>query len=1020
MSVTENPSPPVGPKSPGRRVVSTGSLLAIGEHNSDLLSVQERNNSLELSQQLSTYELNDFIPDEILHVLTSTAKASEKAELGPVKKNKNIKNGKVGLRTTDQIWHHPLRRSKFKHLIDQPVCLAGAGRDISFLCDTATIEKRNAEISTVQPTDRSDMSSRTMEANIGESIIPKEFYVVKNKGVLGLEYYEDKYTTLLEDDEKKLRLFPSMKPSGRAEVLQLMKVMDIMLKDAGVHEKDIKLEGPSQIHNLLDLLKTEQNIYNIVFHELIRQVSVECAERGELLAKLRQRYVMLLDKIPRQLLNLYNDLLAQRALDRCLTEEIIYFKNSIGELTSELYQVREHDLRVSKEAKQAQAELAKALKSAKKNANLLEEYRELYELQRSRLEKQVVHLTEERDLWSSATYRLARKVIEANQLHLARKMYLSERAWTKVVWHFLVLLASNDTKDLSEIQQSTEKWREHMTRFDQEVKRNEESSREKLQIICRDMKKWHLYFQENVFVNWHYYAVPEEMAVSALEDLKSWENMLAEEQQQFEGNKVLNSQDSLKAAADIQKEWSLLGEEVLRRHQCLDGTPAPEHKAMDELNNTIKILCEQYRRRVEGENGVARGLMTFSSSLENWSVPMYGLKNSPIDIKESDWSNLYYLLPEWTAQAERLLEFIGSPDSEEQPFLNPIEKLKPEDVFKMLQHWVLNITSGTERDNVQITQQVISMHTAMVQYMVNVLILLSPDYSSDPSDTTHTHNEFDEEEFASTVAVQNIQAPELSNKLNDFSTYVIRCCQEMVERIPQNEDDGYELRQLQTIKSSCDEWIETCQLLLSKVIDSKASSETVQHPHISGSKGESLMSDKKEVLENTEDRRLTDEPLQGELHAVALEGRIHAKEPISQDEMTSTHNVVKIIGYDGNIHKKSLREEEIPVTNESVLQACRPTTPRSIQAFQSLTSLEQLEKRLLHAEMRAQKAEERSENLDEQLKAALQRIQELEVKFHVDENKLEETPAEKEIMNEQVHLAVPTKRRPKSSKVKHK
>lgn len=42
-----------------------------------------------------------------------------------------------------------------------------------------------------------------------------------------------------------------------------------------------------QVENLLELVRIEQNIYNIVFHELIRQVSVECAERGQLLAKLR-------------------------------------------------------------------------------------------------------------------------------------------------------------------------------------------------------------------------------------------------------------------------------------------------------------------------------------------------------------------------------------------------------------------------------------------------------------------------------------------------------------------------------------------------------------------------------------------------------------------------------------------------------------------------------------------------------------------------------------------------------------
>lgn len=42
-----------------------------------------------------------------------------------------------------------------------------------------------------------------------------------------------------------------------------------------------------QVQSLLELVRVEQNIYNIVFHELIRQVSVECIERGQLLAKLR-------------------------------------------------------------------------------------------------------------------------------------------------------------------------------------------------------------------------------------------------------------------------------------------------------------------------------------------------------------------------------------------------------------------------------------------------------------------------------------------------------------------------------------------------------------------------------------------------------------------------------------------------------------------------------------------------------------------------------------------------------------
>lgn len=31
--------------------------------------------------------------------------------------------------------------------------------------------------------------------------------------------------------------------------------------------------GPTQLHHLLELVREEQNIFNIVFHEIIRQVS---------------------------------------------------------------------------------------------------------------------------------------------------------------------------------------------------------------------------------------------------------------------------------------------------------------------------------------------------------------------------------------------------------------------------------------------------------------------------------------------------------------------------------------------------------------------------------------------------------------------------------------------------------------------------------------------------------------------------------------------------------------------------
>ena len=53
--------------------------------------------------------------------------------------------------------------------------------------------------------------------------------------------------------------------------------------------------------------------------------------------------------------------MAQRALDRRLTDELIRFKTAIAQLSRELNEVREHDQEVTQQALEAQKDLASAL-----------------------------------------------------------------------------------------------------------------------------------------------------------------------------------------------------------------------------------------------------------------------------------------------------------------------------------------------------------------------------------------------------------------------------------------------------------------------------------------------------------------------------------------------------------------------------------------------------------------------------------------------------------------------------------
>uniref|UniRef100_A0A7N4PB97 Axonemal dynein light chain domain containing 1 n=1 Tax=Sarcophilus harrisii TaxID=9305 RepID=A0A7N4PB97_SARHA len=446
----------------------------------------------------------DFIPEEIILSLTNTAYAASCPEaLLPRKKAKNGKEMKLGMRPTSNVWHHPCRREKFRYLTDHPISFTGAGRDVSFLYDVKAEKLADSwlphlvtEITSAEEPPHMGLSiPDSSPKKLTDTVIPEEFHIASNTGVEGLQYYDDKYTTLLTDSQNRLLLFPSMKPNKRIEVIQLKKVMDMMLEKAGVDAD--KSVNATQMHKILEVLKTEQNIYNTVFHEIIRQISVECSDRGELLANIRQRYVNLLDKIAQQMIDFYKDMVAQRIMDKRIIEELYNFKKVVEELSRELVLVREYDLKLRRKAEAIHEELMLALHNAEKNARIVEQYHDLYTSQRIRMETDIKQLTSERDLWNTASYDLALKVINKNNLTLARRLYLNEKAWNKYVTHFIVMLASQDAKDLSQLQKATHQWRSIFRNLKYEVEQNEDYIRGRVNFMENLLTKLQTVLEKN-------------------------------------------------------------------------------------------------------------------------------------------------------------------------------------------------------------------------------------------------------------------------------------------------------------------------------------------------------------------------------------------------------------------------------------------------------------------------------------------------------------------------------------------
>ncbi|XP_071607281.1 axonemal dynein light chain domain-containing protein 1 [Heliangelus exortis] len=983
MPTTGAPAP--GARADGKKSSRTSQMGSVCERNpSEIPKLRGTSRMLDPIKPVSSSLEDSFVPEEVFRSLACASSSLYSLEYLKLREASKTTMGFRGcLQTPDRLWHYPNHRSKFRHLTDHPVSLMGAGRDVSYLCDVATGQARKAMM------DRRSSAECCGEQRgsfgrvphppqgiLADSLVPREFHIVKNRGVLPLKYLDDKYTTLLKDREKKLRLFPSIKPSGRLEVMQLMEVMDNMLEKAGI-DKLIRVTGPSQLHDSLELMRAEQNIYNIVFHELIRQVSVDCVERGQLLSKLRQRYVSLLERIPEQMKTLYKKMMAQQLINRHITEELIHFKDSVRQLASELCEVREHDFKVTKEAGKAEEELAAVILEAEAKADLLKEYRDLYELQRRRLEEQVVVLAQERDIWSSAAYGLALKIIERNKLTLVHKLHVSGRSLINILKHFIVLLSSKDTGDLADLQDETNQFSGRLGRFGAETEHSEESSQAKLQIVCSRLNKHLQCFHCCDFSS----LMNEKLLDEILQDIKSMINILREDLEQYGGEVHLGKSESLRSIASLQEHWMELGQTVLNRHWHLDGMLSPQHIALKEIKQRAHELYQQYNRRISGNNGTARILSALVRSMEGWSLKVQKLKPGS-GLHQAELWAFYQEIPVWLAQVEAVISCLGSSQ------LHEAESDKKQhfpvalrEFLKMIQQWVLSMNKEVEKNITFLNEKVTELHQNLTLWLVNLLSHMTANtMSRECPPRQESRAKMDEELRLLEAHKLQHEAEDLVAEMDRISGFIIRCCREIVNAIVRKKrsemdlEADFELKQLSKIKDECCAWVQVCSLLLSEIKGSPVSFLDLEDlRNLFGS----------EELQSK--LQLQDTNIFSTQEQLAAEDAKSSRKPeqpgagvdyLAEDD-EATADMIRYVGHDSNIHLKSLKSDIISVTGGD-MTATKSSTPFSQKEFEALATLEHLQAQLLETEIRAQNAEKRSEDLEQKLEEALQRIRDLE------------------------------------------
>ncbi|CAF3964124.1 unnamed protein product [Rotaria sp. Silwood2] len=622
----------------------------------------------------------------------------------------------------------------------------------------------------------------------------------------------------------------------------------------------------------------------------------------------------------------------------------------------ELEDVREHDRRVTEEAEIAQRDLQTALTESQKNASLLTEYHELYDLQRKRLEKQINVIASEKELWRGAAHTIALKVIVEHKLATSKRLSLAEQTWYTLASHFSIYLMDKDTIELTDVQKAANLWREIIETFDREQEQREFETIKNLNRLSKSIETLRDLFRQNHFdAEGKFTQIPDQRrTIEYLTQIKLWEDSCTREIEKFGGDTVLINEERMKKADRQLKKWIEMTERLLSRHPSTNSGDHSEQQVLRDLFDNISLLHSQYRIRMTGENGLAQSVIFFSNVLESWSGKFNTYAYSGGKTSEAEWLAFYSQMDEWLETMNKAVTFVGKSTKDNHDDTGGEKKenetknvVQASVVLQQANKGLVSLRHYAESHNGRISDETLQLDSNMVHWLIQILIDLAPNQST-LSQEGHDHLE------ASRIPIENLIKTQktLCEQLNSITKYIVKCCaaltaEEMFTKQMRKENDAEkEVLDLKRMQDECNDWIYTSKVLLSEltgdesIVDTSPPKREIEKPSTK---------DQSDWPDMSTERRKDDDETVGVEHV--------SFEAISRGGLTERRRLGRSPDDD--------RASSIASKSAKV-------------GFDALRTIAQLQQQLGETEARAANLQEQAMSLDVALREANQRIQQLE------------------------------------------
>lgn len=439
-----------------------------------------------------------------------------------------------------------------------------------------------------------------------------------------------------------------------------------MLKSAAVKllqeiGADMDDQYPSEMHSFLAIIEEEQKVYDSVFEEIIRQVTINMSERGDLLAEIRRRYSTMFLKIPRHVKHLHTELVAQRKLNRRLSEELVRAKEAVRLLLNELDHVKKHDADITAKAQEAHEKLVAVLTQSDNTDEILEEYHKLYRMQRDRLEEALRTSEQEKRIWIDASISLAFRIGKERNVQEIIDIQRHENNRLNTLNNMIVLINDTNNADIDNIEKKIDIWRSKLITLSQSVVEEDNLNMEILAKVQREMKM----LNKNLIMNEPVDAIEANhplLSAFHLHDVKSiielinrWANDVATISGRYTSDKDVIIQEKISQIRKLTENWiDVALSNVKRNQKNMNGKDyAPMAQMLGKISIEIEEWLLKIEKRISGDDGVASQIIGLQNQVED-RYSAYSVREKDKPLPANERTQLRDCLGSWVNQIASL------------------------------------------------------------------------------------------------------------------------------------------------------------------------------------------------------------------------------------------------------------------------------------------------------------------------------------------------------------------------------